>query len=608
MHNDAGVLIAPMNLPGSVPASHAALSRLGQAGIDPIAWEETELGPVSGWPDALRSAKALIDAASQPMVIAWGPRRLMVPNAAFTRVMVKRGLHGAPVDQLFPETWSVVSDFFVRAAAGEGVAVEDYEAPVTRHGRTEPAWWNLSYSPMPTAPGEDGGVLCILQETTRVHLAEAQTRAAREELTLVTDAVSSLLWRADRFGRTLWRNARLRALLEADSPGGQDMWAALVHPDDLAGATADLREAKLKRAAFSRTMRLKTQEGPYHGHLARLEPTFDAAGALTGWCGVATDIQGSIDALETLERRTSLFVQFAQNTAHLIWTMDLQTLTIERLSPNFNRVWPDLADDAIWRWDQFLATVHPDDRPTLEARLERSAAGEAGGGKFRVLTPDGGIRLVDCSIFPVITGDGDIPCIGGSIRDLTRARPRVAHLIDPDAASRNRLAHGLRQRGFEVTVLESLEALSDVFAGLAPGPLLYHHQGDEEALARFAGLARSALPPAPWLVLQAGERPAREAVAIMKLGACDILEFDAPIDVLVAALDTAAALIKARPLGPAEPRAPRYRLTSRELEIARGLVAGGTNKTIGQTLGISPRTVESHRGRLMERLGVQNLA
>ena len=38
-----------------------------------------------------------------------------------------------------------------------------------------------------------------------------------------------------------------------------------------------------------------------------------------------------------------------------------------------------------------------------------------------------------------------------------------------------------------------------------------------------------------------------------------------------------------------------------------GLVEGGTNKTIGQTLGISPRTVELHRAHVMDRLNASSL-
>jgi DNA-binding CsgD family transcriptional regulator len=47
-------------------------------------------------------------------------------------------------------------------------------------------------------------------------------------------------------------------------------------------------------------------------------------------------------------------------------------------------------------------------------------------------------------------------------------------------------------------------------------------------------------------------------------------------------------------------------LTARERDIARQLMAGGTSKEIGRELGISPRTVEGYRARLMRKLGVAN--
>jgi DNA-binding CsgD family transcriptional regulator len=47
-------------------------------------------------------------------------------------------------------------------------------------------------------------------------------------------------------------------------------------------------------------------------------------------------------------------------------------------------------------------------------------------------------------------------------------------------------------------------------------------------------------------------------------------------------------------------------LTKREADIARQLLAGGTSKEIGRQLGISPRTVEGYRARLMRKLGVTN--
>lgn len=44
-------------------------------------------------------------------------------------------------------------------------------------------------------------------------------------------------------------------------------------------------------------------------------------------------------------------------------------------------------------------------------------------------------------------------------------------------------------------------------------------------------------------------------------------------------------------------------LTLREREIAQQLLTGGTSKQIARVLGISPRTVEAHRARLMKKLG-----
>ena len=49
-------------------------------------------------------------------------------------------------------------------------------------------------------------------------------------------------------------------------------------------------------------------------------------------------------------------------------------------------------------------------------------------------------------------------------------------------------------------------------------------------------------------------------------------------------------------------------LTAREHEVLEQIARGLSNKEAGRELGISPRTVEVHRARIMEKLGARNAA
>ena len=50
------------------------------------------------------------------------------------------------------------------------------------------------------------------------------------------------------------------------------------------------------------------------------------------------------------------------------------------------------------------------------------------------------------------------------------------------------------------------------------------------------------------------------------------------------------------------------RLTRRERDVLIEITTGASNKEAGRTLGISPRTIEVHRARIMEKLGARNAA
>lgn len=97
----------------------------------------------------------------------------------------------------------------------------------------------------------------------------------------------------------------------------------------------------------------------------------------------------------------------------------------------------------------------------------------------------------------------------------------------------------------------------------------------------------------------------------MRDGAFDFLQKpfneQALLDRIQEAVQLAAAQRAAR-ARLAEIQARIASLTTRESEVMAGMVAGRLNKQIAEDLGISMKTVEQHRSRVMEKLQVDSLA
>lgn len=101
------------------------------------------------------------------------------------------------------------------------------------------------------------------------------------------------------------------------------------------------------------------------------------------------------------------------------------------------------------------------------------------------------------------------------------------------------------------------------------------------------------------------------AVRAMKAGALDILEKPFKKELLVKKVMAALALArqKSEQASQRDGIAARYdRLSERERDVLKLVVAGKSSKEIGRALDISPRTVDVHRANLMEKMQADNLA
>ncbi len=114
------------------------------------------------------------------------------------------------------------------------------------------------------------------------------------------------------------------------------------------------------------------------------------------------------------------------------------------------------------------------------------------------------------------------------------------------------------------------------------------------------------------VIMITGQADIPTAVKAMQHGALDFIEKPPTADRLIEAIDRSLQLskqeIQNQPGDNGELRPPLDKLTTRELEVLVQLVKGHQHKMIAHELGISHRTVEVHRARIMKRCGANSFA
>jgi two-component system, LuxR family, response regulator FixJ len=184
----------------------------------------------------------------------------------------------------------------------------------------------------------------------------------------------------------------------------------------------------------------------------------------------------------------------------------------------------------------------------------------------------------------------------------------TVHVVDDDDAMCRTLERLLESAGFRVVSYGSSSVFLEAAPGLSAGCVLLDIQMPGlDGLAVQARLNRLGVP-LPVIMMTAHGDVAR-AVRAMKAGAVDFLEKPLDEETLLngieAALTRAGSRVGDREAVEAAKRIAT--LSAREREVLDGLMAGRQNKVIAFDLGISVRTVEVHRARMMVRLGTRKL-
>jgi RNA polymerase sigma factor (sigma-70 family) len=193
---------------------------------------------------------------------------------------------------------------------------------------------------------------------------------------------------------------------------------------------------------------------------------------------------------------------------------------------------------------------------------------------------------------------------------MAEQRQLVVYVVDDDASIRDSLALMLGLAGYATRLFADAESFLVAFepgwSGCVVADLRLPGLSGVELQARV----RSRGSAIPFVIITAhGDVPAARAAFLGQ--AVDFIEKPFDDAQLRAAIETAFALERRRIDAAELQRADLEKLamlTEREREVLAQAVKGLHAKEIAAVLGISPRTVEVHRTRIMEKLGVRNIA
>jgi len=493
----------------------------------------------------------------------------------------------------------------------DGVTVEDevyYRSP-TGHA----AYFAFLWGPV---RGEDGSVELVVgvsRDTSERRAIEEKLRKSEVRLRAATELVGVGIYSWDPLTGALEWDERLREMwsLSPDVEVDTDVFESCIHPDDLPSVRQAIAACvdPLGDGTYNIEYRVIGRNDGMTRYIATAGRTTFSEGRAVGFIGAAIDVTAQRRTEAAIRASEAQFRNFAAHSSNLIWIADPTQDAIVYRSAAYERIWGVPCSEGPSALVDWIKDVHPDDRKQVEHALASLKGGDVAQFEYRIVRPsDGSIRSLRDTSFPIRDERGAVARIGGITEDRTQEDVRQVYIVSTRAAEARQLARLVRAAGYRARTYESSSAFLEIAPVLAPGCVLVDLR---KARAQGLSIPRELKVRSitlPTIALDAGANVGA-AVAAMKAGAVDYVILTDEASLRAALMNAMAECHSTvRPVIPDENAGARVaRLTPREREVLIGLIEGGTNKSIGRKLGISPRTVELHRAQVMNRLNASSL-
>jgi PAS domain S-box-containing protein len=294
----------------------------------------------------------------------------------------------------------------------------------------------------------------------------AEVRANRNSLTTPPEAdafrrlaenIPTLCWIADAEGYILWYNRRWYEYT-GTTPAQMEGWGwQSVHDRRNLAEVLDQWTAAISAAEpFEMVFPIRGADGVFRPFLTRINPAFDASGAVVNWFGVNTDISRQMEAEAAFARSEAKFRVLADAMPQMVWSA-----SAAGSCDYFNARWYEFTGLPVGATDgpDWSLVLHPDDRSAALAMWQHAlVTGTEFHAELRLRHGAGGYRWILARAQAERTAQGDIARWYGSftdIEDIVQARQILKQ-------SRDELEAAVIARTGERNLLATLVETTDV--------------------------------------------------------------------------------------------------------------------------------------------------
>jgi len=268
---------------------------------------------------------------------------------------------------------------------------------------------------------------------------------SERELREVIETIPSMAWSAAPDGSADFFNGRWLAYagLTADQAQGWG-WTVAVHPDDLNVLVDYWRKIMVSSQSGEIEARLRRFDGVYRWFLFRATASLDDNGRVVKWYGTNTDIEERKRAEQALRRSEAYLAEAQRLTLTGSCAIDGTSREILYWSEEMFRLFGFDRQQGLPMWDQWVQRIHPEDRDKFRMAGDRTFLNKVDCDvEFRIVQPDGTVKHIHGIGHPVLSRNGELVQVVGTMVDVTERRGAEESLRRNESylAQAQRLAH-----------------------------------------------------------------------------------------------------------------------------------------------------------------------